>query len=95
MYYEKITAEPDHPGSMRLDNVKQSFMLQLPWLGERVMGLEAVLRLVTGEHTFHLTWAVEGEISLTPGALSFAAADVSIQHCFTLQQETGERHLRG
>lgn len=95
MYYEKITAEPDHTGSMRLTNVKQSFMLQLPWLGERVMGLEAVLRLVTGEHTFHLTWAVEGEISLTPGALSFAAADVSIQHCFTLQQETGERHLRG
>lgn len=94
MYYEKITAEPDHTGSMRLTNVKQSFMLQLPWLGERVMGLEAVLRLVTGEHTFHLTWAVEGEISLTPGALSFAA-DVSIQHCFTLQQETGERHLRG
>lgn len=58
------------------------------------MGLEAVPRLVMGEHTFHLTWAVEGEISLTPGALSFAV-DVSIQHGFTLQQETGERQRRG
>lgn len=64
-------------------------MLHLPWLGERVKGLEAALRLVKREHSFHLTWAVEEEISLTPGALSFAV-NVSIEHCFTLQQETGK-----
>lgn len=82
MYYEITTAEMDSTISMGLDTMlNKASCFSLSLVGREDEGLRSSSEASHERSCFHLTWAVEEELSLTPGALCFAV-NVSIQHPF-------------